>query len=84
MHIIECFYSSQVRSSLKVLEMLNQLVEDRDDILLKCSDIETDAGIKNATRFEVAGIPTMIIDGESVIKGVPESTNQILRSMEKQ
>ena len=82
MNFIELFYSDQALSCKKVHSMLQKISERREDIVLMTKNVEFDEVEKEANKRDIPGVPTTIINGKTIIRGVPNSENQILSKME--
>lgn len=78
MRLLRLFYSSDDEACGEVLEMLQYLAEQRDDILFYAFDVTTEAGMRQAQEHGVQDVPTTIVDGDRIIKGVPHSPDQVL------
>lgn len=77
MRLIEFFYAEGSEECLQTLELLDQTVEDNDDIVLIAYDVETVEGREQARTRDVGSVPTMIVDGRRIIRGVPHDQSQI-------
>ncbi len=49
-----------------------------DEIVLMAHDVGTEEGRETAQEFEVSTVPTTIVDGNRIIRGVPQSPEQVL------
>lgn len=79
MRVLQLFYSSDSEACTRTLRMLEDLVErQEDDILLMAHDVGTEEGRQKAQEFEVSTVPTTIVDGNRIIRGVPQSPEQVL------
>lgn len=78
MRLLQLFYSADSEACQRTLRMLEELVEREDDLMLIAHDIDTEEGRKRADRFEISTVPTTIVDGDRIIRGVPQSPDQVL------
>lgn len=83
MNLIEFFYSDKVPSCLKVHEMLKKIAKEKEEVLLLTKNIEFDEIKREARKRSIPGVPTIIINGKSVIRGIPSSRNQITSKMDR-
>lgn len=77
MHLIEFFYAEGSDECLETLDLLEQTVEDNDDVILISYNVETEEGLTKARERDISSVPTMIVDGHRVIRGVPHDPGQI-------
>lgn len=79
MRVIQLFYAEDSEACMRTLRMLEELVERKEEeIVLVARDIGTEEGRKKAEEFEVSTVPTTIVDGDRIIRGVPQSPEQVL------
>ncbi|MCJ7479031.1 MAG: hypothetical protein MUP63_02525 [Candidatus Nanohaloarchaeota archaeon QJJ-7] len=79
MQVLQLFYSSDSEACMRTLRMLEDLVEQKDeDIVLMAHDVGTEEGREKAREFDVSTVPTTIVDGDRIIRGVPQSQEQVL------
>lgn len=78
MRVVQFFYTDDSEPCRNALRMLEDLVEQEDDLLLLAHDISTERGREAAERFDISTVPTTIVDGDRIIRGVPQSPAQIL------
>ncbi len=77
MHLIEFFYAEGSDECLETLDLLEQTVNEHDDIILVSYNVEEEAGLDKAQERDISSVPTMIVDGHRVIRGVPHDPSQI-------
>lgn len=78
MRIIQFFHSSSSDACRQTQHVLERVVEQEDDIMLVTHDVDTTAGEEKARELEISTVPTTIVDGQRVIRGVPHSPEQVL------
>lgn len=78
MRLVQFFYTHDSEACQRAKHVLEQLVADEDDIVLVAHDITTEAGQEQAEQFDISTVPTTIVDGSRVIRGVPQSAGQVL------
>lgn len=81
MHLVELFILSGDRRSREARRVFEEVLERTDDLVLMCYDVEEPAGQEKAGAMEVHEVPTAVIDRERAIIGVPDSPDQILRTL---
>lgn len=77
MHVIEFFYADDSEECMETLDLLEQSVESEDDIVLISYDIDSAEGMHQARERDITSVPTIIVDGNRVIRGVPHDPEQI-------
>lgn len=77
MHLIEFFYADGSDECMETMSVLEKTVEQHDDVVLISYDVESDEGLEKARELDVASVPTIIVDGQRVIRGVPHDPEQI-------
>lgn len=77
MHLIEFFYTQDSDACMETLDLLEETVEEYDDVVVISYDVESDEGLEKIKDREITSVPTMIVDGHRVIRGVPHDTEQI-------
>ncbi len=79
MRVLQLFYASDSEACVRTLHMLEDLVErHEEEIVLMAHDVGTEEGRMKAQEFEVSTVPTTIVDGDRIIRGVPQSEEQVL------
>ncbi len=78
MRLLQFFYTPDSDACQRAKHVLEELVSEEDDIVLVAHDITTEAGQVQAEQFEISTVPTTIVDGNRVIRGVPQGTGQVL------
>ncbi|MDY6773625.1 MAG: hypothetical protein SVS85_00365 [Candidatus Nanohaloarchaea archaeon] len=79
MRILQLFYDAESEACLRTLRMLEDLVDRKEEeIVLMAHDVGTEEGRQKASEFEVSTVPTTIVDGDRIIRGVPQSPEQVL------
>ncbi len=79
MRVLQLFYAADSEACMRTLRMLEDLVERHDDdVVLMAHDVGTEEGRAKAQEFEVSTVPTTIVDGDRIIRGVPQSKEQVL------
>ncbi len=77
MHLIEFFYADGSDECLETLDLLEQTVDENDDVIMIAYDVEKEEGLKKARELDISSVPTMIVDGHRIIRGVPHDQEQI-------
>ncbi len=75
---MQVFYSDDSEACHRALRVLEQVVEVEEDVVMVAHDIDTEEGRRRADQFSISTVPTTIVDGNRVIKGVPQSPGQVL------
>lgn len=78
MRVIQLFYASSSEACQRTLSLLEELMEREDDIVLMSHDVDTEAGEEKARELEITTVPTTVVDGTRIIRGVPHSPEQVL------
>ncbi|MDY6770122.1 MAG: hypothetical protein SVU88_04060 [Candidatus Nanohaloarchaea archaeon] len=79
MRVLQLFYSSDSEACRRTLRMLEELVEREDEeLVLVANDVGTEEGRMKAQEFEISTVPTTVVDGDRIIRGVPQSPEQVL------
>lgn len=78
MRVLQLFYSSDSEACARTLRMLEDLVDRHEDIALVAHDVGTTQGREKAQELEISTVPTTIVDGNRIIRGVPQSPEQVL------
>lgn len=66
---IEMFKTPECGRCPSVIELLEEIVGDRDDVELEVVDAQEDR--MRALSNDVFSVPTVVIDGETKLTGVP-------------
>jgi len=83
MHLLELIHAGGDDASRKTRKLLERVVNERDDVVLICTDATSEAGKKKTTEIDLTTIPAIIIDRQKIIKGVPHSTDQIRKTLDR-
>lgn len=84
MHLIELFYAEGSDECIETLDLLEQTVDENDDVIMIAYDVETEEGLKKARELDISSVPTMIVDGHRIIRGVPHDQAQIFGDEQEQ
>ncbi|MFB6265464.1 MAG: thioredoxin family protein [Candidatus Nanohaloarchaea archaeon] len=79
MHVLQVFYVDGNEACERTLHILERVVEEEEDVVMVAHDVSTEEGSRRAEEFEVSTVPTTIVDGDRVIRGVPASKEQVIR-----
>lgn len=77
MHVVEFFYTQDSWECEEAQRLLDRALEARDDIILLSYDVDTDAGWERAESMAITALPTMIVDGNRIIQGVPDQPHHL-------
>ncbi len=78
MRTIHLFYAGSSEECRETRAVLEHVVDREDDVLLVAHDVETEAGRRRAVDGNISTVPTTVVDGTRVIRGVPHSPEQVL------
>lgn len=81
MHVIELFFADEDPRSRRTRRLMEEVLDEVNDTLLVCHDVEQPAGREKARTMDVREVPTTIIDRERVVVGVPTSKEQVMRTL---
>lgn len=82
-HRVELFYKEGSTICLDAKTMVMELVEKRDDVLLTMYNIKSRRGFQRAQALGISTVPTTLVNGHRIIRGPPESVEQILEEEKK-
>ena len=71
MVLIKLFTSPTCPACPKAKEVLRKIVEENKDIMVLEFNVNTDEGLREALRYDVRTVPTIVINDRYVIVGIP-------------
>lgn len=83
MQVVECFFKPGHKGSAETLDMLQNAVKTREDIVFIASNVDTGAGRRRAEAHGVATAPTTVVNGQHVIEGVPYNMEELLQRLQE-
>ena len=83
MHSIIVFYSKTDSRSLRTFSLIKILAKKVKDVCIVAFDVSTQPGLAFAIKKRINIIPSLIIDGNTTIEGIPYSEKQILNHFRK-
>lgn len=81
MHLVEFFHATGDPRSREARTIFEEVVEEREDLVFICYDVETPVGQEKASMMEVYDVPTAVIDRQRAMMGVPSSKEQVMRTL---
>ncbi len=70
-HLLEIFYSEHCTGCPEARQAVRRFAAGRPDVVVVEHDLETKAELELAKRYGLIATPALVIDGDSVIYGVP-------------
>jgi thiol-disulfide isomerase/thioredoxin len=70
-HRLDFFFSAHCPSCPAALRCLRQFASTRPDVIVVEHDVEVSASRELAKRYQLIATPALVIDGASVLYGVP-------------
>ncbi len=83
MHSIIIFYSGKDSRSLRALSVVRDLTKKVKELGIIGYDVSKPAGLSYAIKKRINTIPSLIIDGQTIIEGIPYSEKQIVSHFKK-
>jgi small redox-active disulfide protein 1 len=80
MVLIKLFTSPTCPACPKAKEVLRKIVEENKDIMVLEFNVNTDEGLREALRYDVRAVPTIVINDRYVIVGIPNYKKRLFQN----
>ncbi|MDY6776673.1 MAG: thioredoxin family protein [Candidatus Nanohaloarchaea archaeon] len=79
MHVLQVFYVENSEACQRTLRILEKAVEQEEETAMVAHDVTKEEGQRRAEEFDINTVPTTVVDGDRVIRGVPQSPEQVIQ-----
>jgi small redox-active disulfide protein 1 len=86
MILIKLFTSSTCPACPKAKEVVERIVKEDKDVIVMEFQVNTDEGMKEALKYNVRAVPTLVLNDRYMIVGVPsyERLREIIERLKEE